>query len=308
MQKVLVSLVFVLMLSFSSGCDQINDLISKFSKPDTNLSQKTKTAKALKKEAKPEVKGTVLAKVGEHTITLEEFQENVKNLQALSEEIKLDTFETKSELLREMVNQELLYQEAKSRGIERREEVKKAVENYLRGTMVQQLVLDATENVTIEAQEIESFYNEYKDQFSEPEERKVREIVVSSEADAKQILISLLQGADFAGIAREKSISSSKGNGGDLGFIKRGEKFGKFDEIVFSIDRGEVSSIFKGLDGYYVVRVDQIKEGKARLLTEVWDPIKETLLALKKQQKLQDLTEKLRQDAKININEELIKY
>jgi len=307
MRKIAILFVFMFACIFSSGCEQIDNLVSKFTSPDTKPIKGT-TAKREKKEFKPEVKGTELAKVNEHVVTLEEFQENVKNLQALSEEIKLDTFETKKELLTELVNQELLYQEAKSRGIERREEVKKAVENYLRGTMVQQLILDATENVTIEAQEIESFYNEYRDQFSEPEERRVREIVVGSEQDAKLILISLLQGADFASIAREKSISSSRNKGGDLGFLKRGDKFSKFDEIAFSVDRGEASSVFKGLDGYYIVKVEQIKEGKARLLTEVWDPIKETLLALKKQQKLQDLTEKLRQDAKITINDELIKF
>jgi len=305
--RLITFLCVVIFLLSSTGCDKINKWFSGLSQSAKLDIKKTAT----KKEAVPEVKGTVLAKVNDRIITLEEFQENIKTLQSFSQEVKLDTLDAKRELLREMINQELLYQEAKLRGIQNRETIKKAAENYLRGLVVQQLILDSTENVTIESQEIESFYNQYKDQFAEAEQRKVREIVLRTEEEAKQLLISLLQGADFNTMAREKSIGKTKDKEGDLGFIKKGDRgteYSKFDEIVFSLGQGEISNVFKCPEGYCIVKVEQIKEGKPKLLTEIWDSIKETLLNLKKQQKYEDLIQKLRQNAKIETNDDILKY
>ena len=55
---------------------------------------------------------------------------------------------------------------------------------------------------------------EYKKEFAAPEEIHAREIVVPTEAAAKDILISLLQGGDFAAAAKEKSVSPSASKGG----------------------------------------------------------------------------------------------
>jgi parvulin-like peptidyl-prolyl isomerase len=173
-------------------------------------------------------------------------------------------------------------------------------------------MIDITENVTVDAQEIETFYNQYKDQITEPEQRRIREIIVSSELRAKEIYISLLNGEDFATIAKEKSVADSSALAGDIGFIssgQRGEEYKKYDEIAFALDQGETSSIFKGPKGYYIIRVEEIKKPEAKSLSDpvLWEQIKTTVLGLKQQQRLQDLVDKLKNDAQIEINEDLLK-
>jgi parvulin-like peptidyl-prolyl isomerase len=295
------------LISFVIGCDQLEKILN----PKKTVVKPSTTAQqpAAPKAAEQKVSGTQLAKVNDKVITLEEFQQNIKNLEALSPEIKIDTFDLKKSLLDEMVNQELLYQEAKSRGIQNRQEIKDLADGYLRGLVVRQLMIDVTENITVDPQEIEVFYNQYKDQLGEPEQRHIREIVVGSEDEAKQILVSLLQGGDFASLATEKSISTTKQNAGDLGFItrgQRGEEYKKFDDVAFSLELGQPSTVFKGPQGYCIVKAEEIKESKVRPITEVWDQVKNSLLPLKQQQRVQELIDKLKANSTIEVKEEML--
>lgn len=288
------------------GCDKINQLLG----GGLPQAPKATTAAPAPVPAEEAPQGTKLAKVNSKIITYEEFEQNIKNLHALAPDYKIDSFETRKELLNQMINQELLYQEAKSRGIQGRKEIKELADAFLRRAVVEQLLIDTAENVTVDAQEIETFYNQYKDQLAEPEQRRVREIVVSSEDRAREILIALYQGQDFATLAKERSIADSSSAAGDIGFIVRGQRgsdYAKYDEIAFALDKGQPSGIFQGPQGYYIVKVEDIKEQKSRLLTDVWDDVKKSLLELKQRQRVQDLTDKLRGSADVDIVEELLK-
>jgi len=287
------------------GCDQLKKMVANVApaKAKTvNVDSTTAT--------KQEVKGTKLAQVNEKIITLEEFNQNIQNIKSLQPDVKIETIDDKKNLLDEMVNQELLYQDAMSRGLQNRKEVKDLADGYLRGLAVRQLLIDTTENVTVDPQEIETFYNQYKDQLSEPEQRRIREIVVATEDDARAVLIRLLQGENFASIAKEKSIGKSGASAGDIGFItvgKRGASYKKYDDIAFSLDAGQTSNVFKGPEGYCVIKVEEVKAGKSKSLTDVYDQLKTELLNLKQQQRVQELINKLKSNAKISISEELIK-
>jgi parvulin-like peptidyl-prolyl isomerase len=164
----------------------------------------------------------------------------------------------------------------------------------------------------VSSAEIEQAYNSIKDQLKEAQQRKIREIVAKSEEDAKQILIELLQGADFTALVRSRSIADSAKDGGDLGYLKfgqRGDRFSMFDQAAFSpaLDQGKISNVFKGPDGYYIVKIEDVKEGKQLGLSDVWDKLKEQLLISKQQQKLNELYSRLSRDAKIEIYEKEIK-
>lgn len=309
MKKGIYVLCIILLASFIFGCEQIEQFFS----PKPTVQQ---AAPQVDFPTEQEPIGTKLAKVNNKVITYEEFEQNIKNLQALAAdsdaEITIESFEEKRNLLDEMINQELLYQEARSRGIPKRKEIQDLADGYLRGLSVRQLLIDLTENVTVDAQEIETFYNQYKDQITEPEQRRVREIVVSSEFRAKEIYISLLNGENFATLAKEKSIADSATKAGDLGLIsfgQRGEGYTKYDEIAFALDQGEISNIFKGPQGYYIVKIEEIKEASTKSLSDpiLWDQIKTTVLNLKQQQRLQDLLDKIKNDAAIEIAEDLLR-
>jgi parvulin-like peptidyl-prolyl isomerase len=295
--------VFLLFVIF--GCDKINLLSSK----------KTEGPKETPSVSTYSVKGTVIAKVNNMPITLEDLNQEIEvyNNMVGSDrpEAKITTSDQKVNYLKnEMIRRALLYQYALKKGIEKKDEIRQALEKTKEDLLVVELVREEAENVDVSAAEIEDYYNTYKEQLKEPEERQIREIAVKSEADAKQILILLLQGQDFATLAKEKSVLSSAKDGGDLGYIAPGKKFAKFDTAAFSddLDIGEASNIIKGEDGYYyIIKLEGKRGGKQKSLSELWDDIKKVLTFVKQQQKIEGLINQLQGSTKIEIYEGDIK-
>ena len=137
-------------------------------------------------------------------------------------------------------------------------------------------------------------------------------MVFDDEAAAKDALIELLKGGDFAALAKERSRAASAANGGDLGFIKkgkRGEDFTRFDAVAFSasLDVGQTSNVFKDKAGYYIIKLEAKKGGQSRPLSEAWDEIKRNALFIKQQQKLQEITGDLLKKTKVVVFEDKVK-
>lgn len=294
--------LFVLCLAIFAvftGCDKLN-----FSAPK----------KAEVKPAAPVVKGKIIAKVNNFPITLEDLNQEVESYNALvpadKPDMKISTRDQKINYLKnEMIRRTLLYQAALDRGLDRNENVLRALEKTKMDLLVMELVREEADKVDVSAKEIEDYYNTYKEQLKDPEERQFREIVVLAEPESKEVLIQLLQGADFATLAKEKSKSASSKDGGDTGFIQRGKKFTQFDAVAFSdsLEVGKISNIFKGPDGYYIIKLEAKRGGKQKSLDTLWDDIKKGLTFLKQQQKIEDLIGKLSRDAKLEFYEGEIK-
>lgn len=254
------------------------------------------------------VQGTVIAKVNNQSLTLEDLNQEIAAYNSLvptdKPELKISTREGKIKYLKdELVRRALLYQEALNRGLERNNEAMNALEKSKRDILVMELVKQETEKVEASSAEIEEYYNTYKEQLKEPEERQIRETVVATEQEAKDILIQLLQGADFTTLAKERSKSPSSKDGGDLGFISKGKKSLQFDAVAFSdsLEVGKISNIFRGPDGYYILKLEAKRGGKLKSLSEMWDDIKRGLTFLKQQKKIDDLVSKISHDPRFKI-------
>jgi len=259
--------------------------------------------------------GTVIAKVGDLPITLEQLEQEIQNYNALTDNAaaKITTREQKIAYLNEeLIRRYLLYFEAKTKGLDQQPKIQEQLRIVEINILASQLAQDEISSLTVTSSEVEDFYNLYKDQFQQEEERRIREIVVDDEAAAKDALIELLKGTDFATLARERSRAASAANGGDSGFIKkgaRGPNFTRFDIVVFSpsLEVGQVSNIFKDKDGYYIIKLEGKRGGQPKPLSEVWDEIKTNVLFLKQQQKLQEITGGLVKKTKVVIFEDKIK-
>ena len=296
--------IFCLVISLSAltGCEEIKKMLQIAPAPGTGPGGQ---------EAAP-LKGTTLATVDGTIITLESFVEKIQNLEIL--DVKIETIEDKKAYLNDLVLQELIYQEALARGIDKKRDVREAVEEFNKGAMARELIMDETRGINVEPSEVESYYNQYKSQLTMPTQASVREIVVLGEAEAKEAMIVLLGGTDFATLAKEKSKGPTAADGGDLGFYNQQDKFEKYNSMVMTLEPGQFSQYFPGPDGYYIVKVEEKKGGAVPSLTEkipgtdatYYDYIKETLLAQKRAQRIQDLTDRLRRDATIELKEELL--
>ena len=75
-----------------------------------------------------------------------------------------------------------------------------------------------------------------------PAEIEARHILVKTEDEAKAIIGQLKAGADFAALAKEKSIDpSAKQNGGDLGWFTKDTMVKEFADAAFAMKRARVS-------------------------------------------------------------------
>lgn len=290
---------FIILSFYLTGCEKIPFVSQLFPAKKVDKQPTTSTQE-------PQIQGTLLAKVDNWVLTLEDFNQKVKSLELISPDLKVETFDDKKTLLEELIRQQLLFQEAKQRGLDRKKEVTLSLEEFKRGLLVRELIAVLTEDIKVEPQEIEGYYNQFKDSFQEPSQWHIREIIVSTMDQAKQVLIEALKGADFANLASQHSKSESAAKGGDLGFITKA-KFPQLEAVLYSLEAGSISNVIKGPDGFYIVKLEEKKGGKERTLSEVWDDIKEGLTIVKQNQKLQDYIAKLKQSVKIEIHEDYLR-
>ena len=184
-----ISIFIILCFLFFVGCEKV--------KPKPENIEPT--------SAKTPIKGALLAQVNDWAIGTTDFKDKLDALKTLLPQKEFadqfDDAETKKKILEELVNFEILAQVAESRGLDKEQDVTDAVKNFKRNFLAQKMLGKLYNDVTVTNIEIENFYDTNKGLFREPEERRVKEIVVASEAQAKDILIRLLQGEDFGFIA-----------------------------------------------------------------------------------------------------------
>jgi len=274
-----------------------------------------------------EVEGTLLVSVNGRRITLEDFNSRIQaynnEIQAsrdIPDSVKPDylikTVEDKKRLLDNMVERELLIAEAIDRRLDKDKDLLRAIKALKEQLLFAKLIEREKANVTVTTKEVEEYYNLYRDAFSIPGERRVSMIVLPTEGRAKEALIALLQGGDFAALAQSSSTDKSAAQGGDIGFIVRkmpfpqaGKKtmFEKFEEVAFTLELNELSAIFKGPGGFCIIKVTEIKEPRQRLLSEVYNDIQQGLLLKKQEEALKVLIGNLRKSSNVVVHEELLK-
>ena len=80
-------------------------------------------------------------------------------------------------------------------------------------------------------------------------------IVVKTEQEAREILSQIAAGADFAVLAKEKSIDAATAKrGGDLGEFYKGDFAPEIENAILSLKPNEVSSIVKTAIGYAIFK------------------------------------------------------
>lgn len=219
---------------------------------------------------------------------------------------RIDALPDKADYLREEVVQRLLIsQEAQRRGFDKKEEFKRLMEKTRQEVLVLLLIEQETSGSEPSEEEAEEYYRSYKTRLSNLEERHIREILVPAEKEAQDILIRLLQGEDFAVMAASYSIAASRSSGGDAGFLKKGKRSPSFDKTVFSPDlrEGDISSVFSCSEGFYIVKIEEIRRFKGRPFEELSGEIRNIVRQEKKQERVKDLLQELKNNSKVEIHE-----
>ena len=116
----------------------------------------------------------------------------------------------------------------------------------------------------------------YEEQYSTAEpsqEFNASHILVETEEEAITIKEELDGGADFEGVAREKSTGPSGPGGGSLGWFGPGMMVPEFEAAVAAMEAGQISAPVKTQFGWHVIKLNETRVKDAPPLDEVREEI-----------------------------------
>ncbi len=156
--------------------------------------------------------------------------------------------------------------------------------------------------------ELLEYYRKHADEFDLPAMARAAHIVKNvdethDEAQARtsidEIAGKLAAGADFASLA--DACSECPGSGGDLGYFPRGEMVPEFDEVVFHLQVGQISPVFRTIFGLHIAKLTDLQPGRRRTFAEASAGLAEAMLAARQRQAMNDYVEALRAKAQIRV-------
>lgn len=143
--------------------------------------------------------------------------------------------------------------------------------------------------VSVTAEDVETYYNENPQMFQQPEQVHARHILMKTGAeatsDAKAAALAkaaaarkrAVAGEDFAALATEMSEGPSAPQGGDLGFFGRQQMVAPFADAAFALEVGQISEVVETQFGYHVIKVEEKKPASTMSLDEVRQPLEQML-------------------------------
>ena len=171
----------------------------------------------------------------------------------------------------------------------------------LRTNLTVQNLAAKVSTATVSEAEILKQFQANRAQYDKPEQAHVRHILVESEAAARFALARLNRGEKFEDLARQLSKDpGSKDQGGDLGFVGKGQLVPEFERAAFALQRvGEISPVVKTQYGYHIIRLVQRKAAQPGTLDQVRDQIRRELLSKKQEGDFKTWVKQLKAKAKI---------
>ncbi len=210
-----------------------------------------------------------------------------------------------------LIERALFIKQAKKEEIEKSPDYINALERDKEELMVRTWIGEQFRNTVVSDSEAKSYYDKHPDEFKIPAQVHARHILVKDEKGAQEIIEQLkgLQGdalqKRFIELAKEKSTGPTGPKGGDLGFFGAGQMVKPFNDAVFAMKKGEVSSKpVKTQFGYHVIYVEDFKPSKAVPYEEAKGRIINMLKQKTFSAKMAKLAETLKNKAKVVLSKE----
>lgn len=98
----------------------------------------------------------------------------------------------------------------------------------------------------------------------------VRQILVSSEEEALEIIREIKNGSDFAELANSKSKSANASNGGEMGWKNLADMPSLFSAVLKNKKKGFITDPLKAGSGFYILKLED-KRGDLVRFEEQWN-------------------------------------
>ncbi len=163
-----------------------------------------------------------------------------------------------------------------------------------------------------QAQE-QAYYEAHKQEYAQPEQIRLSEILVPTAADANDAAIAQAQakaddvvaklkgGANFEELAKTYSGGPGAAQGGDLGLYKRGVLPKVFEDQSFGLKVGEVTAPIRSRQGFVILKVTEHQPAGIPPLKDVEQQVQEAMYSEQMQPAVRTYLTKLREDAALEV-------
>ena len=257
------------------------------------------------------------------------------------EELKMKTAEARRNVIDRLIEDKLILQEAKEKEIEvNPSEVEKMIkqtmlkfpteekffevlkakglsieilkERYRKELTYKTIVgMEVRAKVVVAPKEVEEYYAAHIDDFKSPEMLRLSQIFLKTEEGkdeevkkkVEDILKRLKEGEDFGKLAKEYSQGPYAEKGGDMGFVQKGRLLDELDNLLPSLDIGQVSGSVKSSLGYHILKLQARKEEQLKEISGVREAIDAMIFQEKMSKRFSEWIAGLKKDAYVWIRE-----
>lgn len=271
----------------------------------------------------PEQAARVIAKVGDKVITLGDYAAALDRMDQF-DRLRYQSPERRRDLLKELVDIELLAAEAKKRGLADEPKTQEAIRQLLRDALLADARKTLPTPTEIPAEEVKAYFDAHINDYREPERRRVSAIIVDDEKKAKEVLEAAKKSGDptaWGKLFFENSTSAAAAKqanvpldlAGDLGIVgppddPKGANMKVPDVVraaVFKLDKvGQVlDEVLVSDKKFYVIRLNGKTPGHERTLAEAERQIRVALLQKRTEDLEKQVETDLRKKYKIEIDD-----
>ncbi len=196
--------------------------------------------------------------------------------------------ELRQRIIEGMVSQQLVFDDAQKTGILESKEYKAEYQKLAERMKIQLAAKvweqQQFESIKVDAKEIKAYYDANPDEFVDKEKVHARHILVKTADEANAVIKSMksLSGdklkTEFIAQAKSKSTGPSAAKGGDLGYFPRGQMVPSFNDAVFAMKEGTISSEpVQSQFGFHVIYLEDKMAAKKMSFDEVKNFIEQRL-------------------------------
>lgn len=244
--------------------------------------------------------GDVIATVNGQAVT----KEQVKGL--LKADFEKLTPEQQKQAINVLTEREMLYQEAKTKGYEKTEDYKKAVEELTKEIYINLWRADIVKAINVSADDSKKYYNQNIDKFKVKDRVLARHILVKTEKEATDVIAELDASQSkletFKNLAKTKSLGNEAKLEGNLGWFEKDKMVKEFADAAFALKKDTYTKTpVKTQFGYHVIYQEDKKDARTLEFNEVEKLIVQQIKLEKFNDTMVSEIDKIKAKAKIEI-------
>ena len=206
-----------------------------------------------------------------------------------------DNEQLRRAVLEQLVNFELVVQDAERKGLTRNNELQTQLEIARQQVIFNAYIEDYFKSHPIKDDALRAEYTKVRSQRGD-KEFKARHILVEKESEAKEILEKLGKGEKFEDLAKVSRDPGSKDKGGELDWASPGTFVKPFADALAKLEKGKTSDTpVQSQFGYHVIRLDDVRSAPFPSFEQAKAQIQQYI----QEQELQKVFSDLRAKAKI---------